>query len=92
MKNNTKEENARCAEEFFDWVRNEWDEKGDNIFLWDLWELETDGGIYLKDDYAAAPDNSHPNAAFNKRVAPLAAKRIVDVIEGRGDSTSIDAR
>jgi len=89
VKGNTNEENARRAKEFFTWVKNEWDDKGDNIYLWDLWELETEGGVYLKDEYAQASDNSHPNADFNRRTAPLAAKRIVDVIEGRGDSGSL---
>ncbi len=89
VKNNTNEENAKRAEQFFDWVRTTWDEKGDNIYLWDLWELETEGGLYLKNEYARDENNSHPNAEFNKYAAPFAVKRIINVIEGRGDSTSI---
>lgn len=89
VKNNTNEEEGRRAEQFFDWVRNTWDVKGDNIYLWDLWELETEGGLYLKNEYASTPDNSHPNAEFNAYAAPFAVQRIIDVIEGRGDSTSI---
>ncbi len=90
VKENTDEESAKRAKEFFDWVRDEWDEKGDNIFLWDFYELETEGGLYLKDEYARNPTNSHPNEEFAKRVAPLFSRRIVDVIEGRGDTGNID--
>lgn len=82
-------ESARRAGAFFDWVRQEWDEPGDNIYLWDFWQLETEGGFYLRDEYAAAPDDSHPNEAFAARVAPFFARRIVDVIEGRGDTGSL---
>ena len=82
---NTTEENAKRARKFFDWVKNEWDEPGDNIYIWDLFELETEGGLYLKVDYAAAPDNSHPNETFSQKAAPLFARKVVDVIEGRAD-------
>lgn len=92
VKNNTNEENAKRAKEFFEWVKNDWDEKGDNIYIWDIWELETEGGIYLKGEYARSADNSHPNTEFNKITAPLIAKRIVDVIEGRGDSSPITGK
>ena len=88
VKNDTNEEDAKRAKQFFDWVRTTWDEKGDNIFLWDFWELETEGGLYLKDGYASDVNNSHPNDKFNSYTAPLAVERIVDVIEGRGDSIS----
>jgi len=85
VEKNTSEENARRARKFFDWVKSEWDEPGDNIYVWDLFDLETEGGLYLKNEYAAAPDNSHPNETFAQKVAPLFARRIVDVIEARGD-------
>jgi hypothetical protein len=81
--------NAERMREFCDWVRNEWDEAGDNIYIWDLWKLETECGMYLKDEYAAGPGNSHPSNSFARRVAPLFCQRIVDVIEGRGDSSSL---
>jgi len=82
-------ENAQRAADFFEWVRKEWDESGDNIFLWDFQELETEGGLFLKPEYAHEPGNSHPNSAFSKRTAPLFCKRIIDVIQGRGDSSSL---
>ena len=89
LKGKSVDGNARRMNEFCDWVRNEWDEAGDNVYLWDLWELETEGGIYLKDEYAAGPGDSHPSSEFARRVAPLFCQRIVDVIQDRGDSTSI---
>lgn len=79
----TNEADARRAQEFFNWVRTSWDEKGDNIFLWDFYQLETEGGLYLKDEYANGPRDSHPNEAFCRKAAPDFCRRIVDVIEGR---------
>lgn len=85
----TNEEEGKRSRAFFEWVKDEWDEPGDNIFLWDLYELETDGGLFLKPEYAPEPTNSHPSDEFSKRMAPLFSQRIVDVIEGRGDSGSL---
>ena len=70
-------------------MKTVWDEPSDNIFVFDFRNLETDGGLYLPDDRAAAPDDSHPNDAFAKKVAPKFGQRIVDVLEGRGDSGSL---
>jgi hypothetical protein len=88
-KNGTSPEEAQRARQFFDWVKSEWDEPGDNIFLWDFYQLETEGGVYLKEEYATSPGDSHPRSDFGGRVAPLFARRVVNVIEGRGDSTSL---
>ncbi|GAM08747.1 hypothetical protein OR1_01021 [Geobacter sp. OR-1] len=85
----TMPENAERARQFFSWVRNSWDETGDNIFVWDFWTLETGGGLYLTLENAASSGDSHPNGTFSAAVAPLVGKRIVDVIEGGGDSGSI---
>lgn len=84
----TADEAAR-SRVFFEWVRNSWDEQGDNIFVWDFFELETEGGDFLKTRYAAGPSDSHPNSAFAATVAPYFVKRVVDVIEGRGDTGSV---
>jgi len=84
----TNEAEAIRARAFFDWVRTEWDESGDNIFLWDFYSLETEGGLCLRDEYARGPNDSHLTPAFGRKVAPLFAQRVVDVIEGRGDHTS----
>lgn len=86
------DERAKRARVFFDWVKNEWDEPGDNIYVWDFHELETEGGLYLKSEYAGSPNDSHPNTRFAETVAPLLCQRIVDVIEGRGDSSDITGR
>ena len=88
----TDPESAQRAKDFFAWVIEEWDEPGDNIYIWDFWQLETEGGLYLLDDYAAGPEDSHPTGDFAADVAPLFAQRIVDVMEGRGDSGSLTGR
>jgi hypothetical protein len=87
IESETTPENAERARQFFQWVRESWDEKGDNIFVWDFWTLETEGGLYLKPAYSAG--DSHPNDSFAATVAPYFGKRVVDVIEGAGDTGSI---
>jgi hypothetical protein len=88
----SNEEDGKRAKEFFDWVRDEWDEPGDNVFLWDFATIEGEGGLFLKAEYQAAPEDSHPNDEFSKMAAPLFARRVVDVIEGRGDTTEITGK
>jgi len=92
LRGGSDDENARRARKFFDWVKNEWDEPGDNIYLWDFFELETGGGVFLKNDYATSSLDSHPNRSFSEIAAPLFCRRIIDVIEGRGDSSSITGK
>lgn len=84
-------EEAQRAKAFFDWVKSTWDEPGDNIFIWDFYSLETEGGLFLKADYSSGGD-SHPNATFCQAIAPYFCNRIVDVIEGRGDTGRIDGK
>ena len=79
---------AGRAREFFDWVRTTWDEKGDNIFLWDFYSVEADPNGYLTAGQGVAPGNSHPGSALSRAGAALIGRRIVDVIEGRGDSAA----
>jgi len=74
------EDQARRAEEFHRWITEEWDEKGDNIFIWDYYKYETDGGLYMPDKYASAPDDSHPNRKFSAMMAPIFSQFIIDVI------------
>jgi hypothetical protein len=81
VKRETTPEKAARSSEFFDWVVNDWDEKNDNLFLWNFYKLETEGGIYLKDEYAVSQNDSHPNKEFAARVVPLFCQRIVEVIE-----------
>lgn len=85
----TNTDNAKRARQFTDWVKNTWDEPGDNIFIWDFFELETGGGNTLIVEYAASSSDSHPDSEFNSTVAPYFSQRIVDVIEGRGDTASL---
>jgi hypothetical protein len=82
-------EEGQRARQFFTWVKQEWDEAGDNIFIWDFYELETEGSYFLLDQYSANAGDSHPNTAFAQTVAPFFAGRIIDVIEGRGDTGSL---
>jgi hypothetical protein len=77
------------AREFFTWVKKEWDEPGDNVFVWDFAAIEGEGGIFLKKEFQEAPEDSHPNAALARKAAPLLGRRIVDVLEGRGDAGSL---
>lgn len=88
----TYKEQAERAKEFSEWIKNVWDEKGDNIFVWDFRELQVEGGLYLKTEYALDENDSHPNRKFSKAVAPYFCKRIVDVIENRGDVASLTGK
>ena len=85
----TNETSARLAKEFFSWVKEEWDEEGDNIYVWDYYELETEGELYLKDEYAVGEWDSHPNKAFSAKVAPLFCQRVVDVMMNDGTKTNL---
>ncbi len=86
-----KKEQAENMKEFVTWVKKEWDTPNDNIYIWDFYSLETNGGLYLHPDNANGRD-AHPNEKFCKKVAPLFVNRIVNVIEGRGDTTSISGK
>lgn len=88
----TNPEEGQRANEFADWVINVWDSKGDNIFLWDFRSLQVEGGYFFKTSYAESEVNSHPNKKFAEMVAPYFSNRIVSVIEGNGDSTSLTGK
>jgi len=77
------EDEAIRTREFRDWIINDWNEKGDNIFVWDFYSYETEGGLYLSDKNAVSPDNSHPNIEFAGRVAPLFGQFVIDVFESK---------
>jgi len=83
------EEEAYRAREFHDWVTQEWDQPEDNIFLWDLYQLQTEEGLYFKDEYAVSPEDSHPNKTFAGRAATLLFNRIIDVIDNGGKTTTL---
>ena len=92
VKSRLSETNARLAKEFTNWLRTIWDTENDNIYLWDFYELETEGELYLKPEYATSPDNSHPNEGFAQKAAPLFCQRIVDVIENNGSKTLLTGK
>ena len=75
------------AEEFTTWVRESWDEPGDNIHLFDFRAIAAKDGL-LPAEYAEGTKDSHPSRALATKAAPLFAARIVDVIEGRADTTA----
>ncbi|HNR42794.1 MAG TPA: hypothetical protein PKL65_11230 [Bacteroidales bacterium] len=83
-----KDEAGR-AREFFTWVKEEWDLPGDNIHIWDFYELETEGGLYLRDEYATSSSDSHPNPEFASKAVGLIFNRIIDVIENNGMKTNL---
>lgn len=78
---------AQRAREFVTWVKTVWDTPGDNIYLWDFNQLETQGGLYFIN--TVNPTGCHPSKSFNQSVQPPFGSRIVNVIEGRGDGTSL---
>ena len=80
--------NARSAEAatgISKWMMNEWDQAGDNIFIWDFRTLETGGGDYLLPENAVSEKDSHPSHKLAREVYPLFCKRITEVLEGKGD-------
>lgn len=87
VKNGAPDDMAKRANIFSDWVINEWNEENDNIFIWDFRTLETDGGLYLKPEYANSNVDPHPNQSFSAKVAKLFVNRIVDVVENNGKNT-----
>ena len=82
VKNNITLEEAQRTYDFYKWVKNEWDEKGDNIFIWDFYKYETEGDLYLQDKYATGINDSHPNKQLSGKLAPLFAQFIIDVADG----------
>lgn len=89
VKGNLSESEALRAQEFYKWVKEEWDLADDNILLWDLYDLQTDGGLYFKDELAVSQFDSHPNKAFSRKAGKLLFARIIDVIENEGKGTQL---
>jgi hypothetical protein len=81
-KNLTEEEGKR-TQQFYNWMKDEWDEKGDNIFIWDFYKYETEGSLFLLDKNATSPENSHPGRKLAGEVSALFSKFIIDVVESR---------
>ena len=89
VKSGVTEDEAIRAKEFFKWVKEEWDLPGDNIYLWDLYSLQTEGALYFKDEYAVSSNDSHPNEDFAGKTVILLFNRIIDVIENNGSRTKL---
>lgn len=81
VKANTTSEQAVNTKSFFEWVKNEWNTDANNIFIWDFYELETEGELYLKNENASNNNDSHPGKSFAEKVAPLFCQRIIEVIK-----------
>lgn len=79
------QEEAERTKVFHDWIINQWDEKGDNIHVWDFYKLETEGELYLPERNAASVNDSHPNMEFSSRAADNLGKFIVDVLLNKAD-------
>jgi hypothetical protein len=80
-KNQITEDEAKRTYQFYKWMTDEWDEKGDNIFIWDFYNYATEGELYLRDKNASSPNDSHPSVEFSARVSPVFCQYIIDVIE-----------
>jgi hypothetical protein len=78
----TNEAEATRVREFYNWVRETWDNPGDNIELFDFREIETEGGLYLKKEYAVDPEvDSHPNKKISIKAARSLVDKIIEVAE-----------
>lgn len=73
---------------FYEWMLKEWDEPGDNIFVFDYRVLALRGRERFADSDAESAQDSHPSESFAEKIAPCLARRIADVANGEGDSTS----
>ncbi len=78
-KSSLTEAEAKRTQLFYNWIMNDWDEKGDNIYIWDFYKYATDGGLYLKDEYAADGGDSHPGKEFSSKMSPIFAKFVYEV-------------
>lgn len=85
LKKATTEEQAKRTHDFYQWVMDEWNEKGDNIHVWDFYGYETEGDVYMNEAFALGSGDSHPNAGFAAQMAPLFARFMIDCMEGRVD-------
>lgn len=86
------EDEAKRAKEFFNWVTEEWDQPDDNIYIWDFYQLQTEGGLYFKEEYAVSTNDSHPDSEFASNTAKLLYNRIIDVIENNGTGTQLTGK
>lgn len=65
--------NSTRSDLFFDWLKNEWDEPGDTIHIWDI----------IPEDYDAPKGKK--GAVFSTSLLPVLFQRVVDIVEGSAD-------
>jgi hypothetical protein len=83
VKNLISVDEAQRTHEFYKWIIDEWDEKGDNIYIWDFYKYETEGELFFNNAYAISVNDSHPGKEFSARMAPILGMFIIDVAEGK---------
>jgi hypothetical protein len=89
VKSQISEDEAKRAKEFFKWVVEEWDHRDDNIYIWDFYSLQTEGGIYFKDTFAQSVSDSHPNKEFAAHASELMFNRVIDILKTNGSETTL---
>lgn len=91
----TTPENAQRANEFVEWVKNDWlnqnEKENNNVYIFDFFSLvaelnpEPEHGfqycLKYEYEYNHDSDNSHPNTLANEYVGPVFAERIVEVLK-----------
>ncbi|MCG8696601.1 MAG: hypothetical protein MI922_00995 [Bacteroidales bacterium] len=77
----TSEENALRTQEFTKWMMEEWDEPNDNIFIWDFRTIGTEGGLFLKPEYAAGNNDPHPNDVLAEKASKIFAEKIIELVK-----------
>lgn len=81
---------AQRAKAFATWVKTQWDEPGDNIFIFDFRALAADQDhLFLPASRARKAGDNHPNPDFNYQAVLNFVQRTVDVLEGRGDTAPL---
>lgn len=89
VKSQISEAEAIRAKKFFDWVISQWDLPDDNIYIWDLYSLETENNLYFNTKYSVSPNDSHPGRSFAKKAGKLLFQRTIDIIENNGKKTQL---
>jgi len=83
VKSRISVEEAERTRQFYDWIMNEWDVRGDNIYVWDFYKYETEGGLFMSEKNSIGPGNSHPDKAFSSKAADNLGRFVVDVLANK---------
>ncbi len=81
VESKTNEESAIRSIELTKWVKDEWNTPGDNIEIFDFREIATEGGLYIKPEYAIGNTDSHPNIHISTIAAESFVEKIIEVVE-----------